>query len=268
MNIMNNSMEKSKISEMFRGKKNKILSIYFTAGFPELNSTNRVILALQKSGVDMIEVGIPFSDPLADGSVIQQTSMVALSNGMTINILFNQLASIKDQVQVPLVLMGYLNPILKYGIEKFCSEASKLGISGVIVPDIPLDEYIQNYQNIFESYRLPLIFLITPSTPDNRIRLIDSVSKGFIYAVSSLSTTGKEENYSELHRAYLSRISSLKLSNPILVGFGIHNKQTFNIATQYCNGAIIGSAFLKCIGNGSDIEGNTASFISKIRGNN
>lgn len=266
---MNNIMEKSKISEMFRRKKNKILSIYFTAGYPELNSTNRVILALQKSGVDMIEVGIPFSDPLADGRVIQQTSMVALSNGMTINVLFNQLASIKDQVQVPLVLMGYLNPILKYGIEKFCFEASQLGISGVIVPDIPVDEYyIQNYQDVFDSYRLPLIFLITPSTPDTRIRLIDSVSKGFIYAVSSLSTTGKEENYAESHRAYLSRISSLNLSNPILVGFGIHNEQTFNIATQYCHGAIIGSAYLKCIGNGSDIEGNTELFISKIRGNN
>lgn len=265
---MNNSMEKSKISEMFRRKKNKILSIYFTAGFPELNSTNRVILALQKSGVDMIEVGIPFSDPLADGRVIQQTSMVALSNGMTLNVLFNQLASIKDQVKVPLVLMGYLNPILKYGIEKFCFEASQLGISGVIVPDIPLDDYIQNYRNIFEFYRLPLIFLITPSTPDIRIRLIDSVSKGFIYAVSSLSTTGKEENYSESHRAYLSRISSLNLRNPILVGFGIHDEQTFNIATQYCHGAIIGSAYLKCIANGSDIERNTELFISKIKGNN
>lgn len=260
-------METNKINKLFDTKQGKVLSIYFTAGYPNIDSTAQIILALQRNGVDLIEVGMPYSDPLADGSVIQQTCSMAISNGMSIKLLFEQLASIKEKVDVPLVLMGYLNPILKYGIEIFCEQAKSVGVSGVIIPDIPLDEYEQHYKRIFEQHSLLFVFLITPSTTEERIRKTDKLSSGFIYAVSSSSITGKECRFSELQREYLSRISKLNLHNPILVGFGIHNAETFRDATEFCRGAIIGSAFLKRISVDNDIEKNTEDFLREINEN-
>ncbi len=261
-------METNKINKLFGTKQGKVLSIYFTAGYPKVDSTEQIILALQKNGVDLVEVGMPYSDPLADGSVIQQTSTMAISNGMTIKLLFEQLASIKEKVDIPLVLMGYLNPVLKYGIEKFCEQAKNVGVSGVIIPDIPLDEYEQHYKSIFEQHSLRFVFLITPRTTEERIRQIDKISNGFIYAVSSSSITGKENRFSEPQRQYLSRIGRLNLHNPVLVGFGIHNAETFRDAIEFCRGAIIGSAFLKRIGVDNDIEKNTRDFLTLLSDKN
>lgn len=250
------------INKLFQDKKNNVLSIYFTAGFPSLNDTIAIINELEKSDVDMIEIGIPFSDPLADGPTIQHSSEAALENGMTIKLLFEQIKTLNSSI--PLVLMGYLNPVLQYGVEQFCKDASSLGISGVIIPDLPMQEYLNEYKLIFDKYDLKNIFLITPQTSEARIRLIDEHSNGFIYMVSSASTTGTKSEIGAEQENYFKRIQEMKLKNPIIIGFGIHDHHTFLKACEYANGAIIGSAFIKAIGKSVDLKKDISVFVSTI----
>ena len=241
----------------------KLLSIYFTAGFPNLNDTADIIIKLQESGVDMIEIGLPFSDPLADGPTIQDSSMSAINNGMNTDILFNQLKDIRDKVSIPLIIMGYFNPILQYGVEKFCKKCNEIGIDGLIIPDLPIDYYLENYKSIFEQNKLYNMFLIAPQTSDERIRKIDSISKGFIYMVSSSSITGSKNSFSSEQINYFERIEKMNLNTPRIIGFGVGNKETFNATVNYSKGAIIGSAFIKNLNeNGID---SIDSFIKSIR---
>jgi tryptophan synthase alpha chain len=223
----------------------KLLSIYFTAGFPQINDTVSIIQNLEKSGVDMIEIGLPFSDPLADGPTIQDSSTKALKNGMSTERLFDQLKDIRKTVSIPLIIMGYFNPMLQYGVEAFCQKCKETGIDGLIIPDLPVDVYHESYKQIFEKYGLVNVFLITPQTADERIRYIDSVSDGFIYMVSSSSTTGAQSGFGNEQTSYFQRIAKMQLKNPQIVGFGISNNQTFLQATKHAKGAIIGSAFIK-----------------------
>ena len=223
----------------------KLLSIYFSAGYPALNDTVEIIKKLENSGVDMIEIGLPFSDPLADGPTIQESSTQALKNGMHTELIFEQLKDIRKSVSIPLILMGYFNPMLQYGVEAFCRKCKEIGIDGFIIPDLPADVYHEQYKAIFEKYELLNIFLITPQTSDERIRYIDTISEGFIYMVSSASTTGAKSGFGDIQQNYFKRISDLNLKNPQIVGFGISNKETFLQATTYAKGAIIGSAFIK-----------------------
>tara|TARA_Y100000746_G_scaffold36769_1_gene27511 strand:- start:810 stop:1574 length:765 start_codon:yes stop_codon:yes gene_type:complete len=236
----------NRINKVFEKKKN-LLSIYFTAGFPKINDTLKIIKELDKSRVDMIEIGLPFSDPLADGPTIQKSSEKALINGMTTNLLFDQLKDLRKISDVPVVIMGYFNPILQYGIERFCSNCKDVGIDGLIIPDLPADIYKKNYKNIFKKHKLNMMFLITPQTSNERINLIDNLSKGFIYMVSSYSVTGARDFFDEYQIDYFKRIKKMKLSNPVLIGFGIGNNNTYKTACKYSSGAIIGSAFIKHI---------------------
>jgi tryptophan synthase alpha chain len=240
----------------------KLLSIYFTAGYPNLNDTAEVIKQLQSSGVDMIEIGLPFSDPLADGPTIQASSTAALDNGMTTEIIFEQLKSIRDEVSIPLLIMGYFNPMLQYGIEAFCKKCSETGIDGLIIPDLPVDVFHKEYLPIFEKYGLYNVFLITPQTSDERIKYIDTISKGFIYMVSSASTTGAKNSFDQQQQDYFKRIEDLNLKTPQIIGFGISNHETFKQATQHASGAIIGSAFVKFLTEHS-IKG-IPSFVKEI----
>ena len=228
-------------------KEGKLLSIYFTAGYPSLNDTVTTIENLEKNGVDMIEIGMPFSDPLADGPTIQASSTQALQNGMTSNVLFDQLKNIRKTVSIPLILMGYFNPMLQYGVEEFCKKCQEVGIDGLIIPDLPVEVYHEQYQTVFEQHRLLNIFLITPQTSEKRIRYMDSISKGFIYTVSSASTTGSQIGFGKDQTNYFKRIVEMNLDNPQIIGFGISNQETFSQATKYAKGAIIGSAFIKFV---------------------
>ena len=223
----------------------KLLSIYFSAGFPKLDDTVEIIKELEKNNVDFIEIGLPFSDPLADGPTIQDSSSQALKNGMNTNCLFNQLKNIRNSVKIPLIIMGYFNPILQYGVEKFCKKCEEVGIDGCIIPDLPVQIFHENYKKIFDKYGLINIFLITPQTTENRIKYIDEVSDGFIYLVSSSSTTGGINGFGNEQLNYFKRISRMNLKNPLITGFGISDKKSFNEATSYSNGGIIGSAFIK-----------------------
>jgi len=229
------------------GEDKKLLSIYFSAGYPNLNDTVSIIQDLEKSGVDMIEIGLPFSDPLADGPTIQKSSTIALKNGMGTDLLFNQLKDIRKTVSIPLIIMGYFNPVFQYGVENFCKKCQEIGVDGLILPDLPLDVYKEEYEPIFKKYNLINIFLITPQTSDARIREIDDASDGFIYMVSSASTTGAKQGLGEEQQAYFERIASMNLKNPQIVGFGISNARTFEQATSTAKGAIIGSAFIKIL---------------------
>ncbi|MGY3792789.1 tryptophan synthase subunit alpha [uncultured Aquimarina sp.] len=241
----------------------KLLSIYFTAGYPSLHDTKKIIQDLEKSGVDMIEIGLPFSDPLADGPTIQESSTAALKNGMTTKLLFEQLEDIRETVSIPLIIMGYFNPMMQYGVEAFCAKCQEIGIDGLIIPDLPVAEYHEQYQEIFEKYGLINVFLITPQTSEERIRFIDSVSNGFIYMVSSASTTGAKNTFGNVQQEYFERIEGLQLKNPQIVGFGISNNETFLQATKTAKGAIIGSAFIKHLTqNGADA---VEDFIKQIR---
>lgn len=224
---------------------NKLLSVYFTAGYPKLNDTLEIIRSLEKSGVGMVEIGLPFSDPLADGPVIQQSSSAALNNGMNSQLLFEQLKDIRKEVEIPLLIMGYFNPILQFGVEKFCEECKKIGIDGLIIPDLPLEEFQQNYQDIFLRNELLNIFLIAPQTSEKRIREIDEAAKGFIYMVSSSATTGKTDGFGEEQKNYFKRIHNMNLKNKKMVGFGVKDKKSFEQVTELNSGGIIGSAFVK-----------------------
>ena len=235
MNRINQKLEEDK----------KLLSIYFTAGYPNINDTVSIIQNLEKSNVDMIEIGLPFSDPLADGPTIQDSSTKALRNGMTSELLFKQLRDIRETVSIPLIIMGYFNPMLQFGVEAFCKKCQEVGVDGLIIPDLPVDVYHKEYKSTFEKYGLINVFLITPQTSDERIRFIDSVSDGFIYMVSSASTTGAKTGFGNEQDVYFDRIAKMNLKNPQIVGFGISNNETFTQATKQAKGAIIGSAFIK-----------------------
>ncbi|HEY6162480.1 MAG TPA: tryptophan synthase subunit alpha [Bacteroidia bacterium] len=252
----------NKVQQLFTKGKGNILSVYFTAGFPALEDTVPVLEHLVNAGVDMIEIGIPFSDPLADGPVIQQSSERALENGMSLKKLFGQLKDHKSKA--PLLLMGYLNPVLQFGAENFCREAQACGISGVIIPDLPMQEYQEEYKTLFEKYGLVNVFLITPQTSAERIRFIDEHSNGFIYLVSSASTTGVKSGISEEQERYFARVKNMKLKNPLMIGFGISDKKGFEKACAHANGAIIGSAFIKML-NEDGVKGINA-FVKGIRG--
>jgi len=240
----------------------KLLSIYFTAGYPDLVDTATIIQQLENSGVDFVEIGLPFSDPLADGPTIQASSTQALRNGMTTSILFEQLKEIRKTVDIPLIIMGYFNPILQYGVEAFCEKCSEIGIDGLIIPDLPVDVYNETYKTVFEKYGLINVFLITPQTSAERIRFIDSISNGFIYMVSSASVTGSQSGFGKEQTDYFKRIAVMNLKNPQVIGFGISDKETFKQATAYAKGAIIGSAFIKHITEKG--KGKISDFIRAI----
>jgi len=259
----------SRIAQLFDKSKQtakKVLNVYCTAGYPELNSTLDVMEALQAGGADLIELGMPYSDPLADGEVIQQSGGVALENGMTIHLLFEQLQDFRQNIHVPVILMGYMNPVLQYGFENFCQKAAEVGIDGLILPDLPPLEFEQEYSQILKRYKLDFIFLVTPETSGERIQQLDSLSSGFLYAVSSSSTTGHEKDFSEVEK-YLSRLQHYQLQNPVLVGFGIKDKASFDRTTQYTDGAIIGSAYIKALHGQKGkaaIEQATRSFLNTV----
>ena len=262
----------NRLDQLFAAKKNNVLNIYCTAGYPQLNSTVQVLHALQNNGADLIEIGMPYSDPLADGEVIQQSSAVALQNGMTLEILFQQLHNLRKSHSLggvgevlPIILMGYMNPILQFGIEKFCAKANEVGVDGVILPDLPMYEFETIYKPLFDTNNLKFIFLVTPETGEERIRKIDALCSGFLYAVSSSSTTGKNKAI-EGQEDYFKKLQQMNLKNPVLVGFGIKDKATFASACKYTNGAIIGSAYIKALENTTDINQTTKEFLNSITG--
>lgn len=254
----------NRINQLFQDKKENILSVYFTAGYPQLDDTVTIIESLVNNGVDLIEIGMPFSDPVADGPVIQNSSLVALHNGMTIKKLFEQLQGIRGKVNIPLILMGYLNPVVQFGLENFCRKCAEVGIDGLILPDLPLNEYQEEYQPLFEKYNLHNILLITPQTSEKRLSQIDEASSGFIYMVSSSSTTGVKNNVSDFHQDYFERIQQMNLKNPRLIGFGISNRETFENACKYAQGAIIGSAFVKALDGEVTLDVKISNFVKSI----
>ena len=252
-----------RLEKLFKEKDSNVLNIYCTAGYPQLDSTLEVMKALQANGADIIELGIPYSDPLADGPIIQQSGQIALTNGMTIKKLFEQLKDFRNDINIPVILMGYLNPVLQYGFEKFCIDASAIGIDGLILPDMPEYEFEKEYGAIMSKYNLDFIFLVTPETSEERVRKLDALSSGFLYAVSSSSTTGSDKNMDEVSN-YLERLKSYRLKNPILAGFGIKDKTTFDAVCHYINGGIIGSAYIKALEDVTDIEAATEKFLQPI----
>jgi tryptophan synthase alpha chain len=256
----------NRIKALFREQgSNKILSVYYTAGYPGLNDTMPLLQELQDSGVDMVELGIPFSDPLADGPTIQKSSEVALRNGMTLDLLFSQLKEMRSTIRIPVLLMGYLNPVMQFGVEKFIDRCCETGIDGVIIPDLPMDDYIKHYRSSFRAKDVCPVFLITPQTSEARIRNIDGESEGFIYMVSSASVTGSSISQNEDQKTYFSRVKNLALKNPTLVGFGISDRESFEFASSYSRGAIVGSAFIKAITGAADWRAATRDFVHRLR---
>lgn len=244
----------NRITQLFENKNKNILSIYFTAGFPHLNDTCEIIRELESNGVDLIEIGIPFSDPMADGPTIQESGTIALRNGMTLSLLFDQLKDIRKNTAIPLIMMGYLNPIMQYGFEDFCRKCKEIGIDGAIIPDLPFKDYMEEYKPIAEKYGIKIIMLITPETSVERVRLIDEHTDGFIYMVSSAATTGAQKSFDEQKQAYFKKINGLNLRNPLLIGFGISNKATLVAAQENSNGAIIGSKFISLLKDSADVK--------------
>lgn len=253
----------SRIEALFQRKKEKILNVYCTAGYPQPDSTLKIMKALQENGADMIELGMPYSDPLADGPVIQHSSGIALSNGMTIKKLFEQLTDFRKDIHLPVILMGYMNPVLQYGFEKFCADASAVGVDGLILPDLPAYEFEMEYGPVIKKHGLDFIFLVTPETSAERIKKLDHLSNGFLYAVSSSSTTGSNKNMSEVSH-YLQKLNGLGLRNPVLVGFGIGDRQSFDEACRYAKGAIIGTAFIKALKNSENEENSVKQFLRSV----
>lgn len=253
----------SRLKALFEQKSQRVLNVYCTAGYPQLNSTLLVMESLQANGANIIEIGIPYSDPLADGEVIQTSSHIALENGMTIQVLFDQLSQMRKTIHIPVVLMGYMNPILQYGFEAFCKKAKEVGVDGLILPDLPLFEFEHIYGRTINENELDFIFLVTPETPVERLRKLDSLSSGFLYAVSSSATTGTDKDFSKV-ATYLQQLQAMELKNPILVGFGIKDKSSFDAVSKYANGAIIGSAYIKALSKGEAIESTTNIFLKGV----
>ncbi len=256
----------SRLENLFKAHSQRVLNVYFTAGYPQLNSTLQIMESLQENGANIIELGMPYSDPLADGEVIQVSSLHALSNGMTLQVLFKQLSEMRKSIHIPVVLMGYMNPILQYGFEAFCARAKEVGVDGLILPDLPLFEFENSYGKTIKDNGLDFIFLVTPETPEERLRKLDSLSSGFLYAVSSSATTGKDKDFSQV-ALYLERLQQMNLKNPILVGFGIKDKQTFDAVNEFSNGAIIGSAYIKALAEGEEVGVTTKQFLNSVLGN-
>jgi len=256
----------SRIQELFSRKNSNVLNVYCTAGYPHLKSTRQVLKALQESGADLVELGMPYSDPLADGPVIQASGTQALANGMSITVLFEQLQGFREEIKLPVVLMGYMNPVLQYGFEKFCADAKSAGVDGLILPDLPEHEFETVYGPVIRKYGLDFIFLVTPETSETRIRKLDGLSSGFLYAVSSSATTGKDKDFSAVE-TYLERLRNMNLKNPVMVGFGVKDKQTFASACKHVNGAIIGTAFIRHLEGAADneIADRVSAFIQNIR---
>jgi tryptophan synthase alpha chain len=254
----------NRIHYLFNTKQDRVLSIYFTAGFPKLEDTIPVMEAIEAGGADIIEIGIPYSDPIADGPTIQDSNMIALENGMSMKKLFEQLKGFRARVHLPVVLMGYLNPIIQFGMEEFCKKCKEVGVDGLIVPDLPMQQYLDEYKSLFDSYGLVNTFLISPQTSEKRIREIDENTDGFIYMVSSHSITGAKADISEEQIAYFERVKAMNLKNPRLIGFGISDAQTFTTASQYSNGAIIGSAFIKTVKNSQNLSKDIQEYIQSV----
>ena len=254
----------NRINTLFNQKKQDILSVYFTAGYPRTDSTTDILHELQRQGVDMVEIGIPFSDPMADGPVIQASSTQALKNGMSLKKLFSQLENIRVGINIPLILMGYLNPIMQYGFENFCRDCAERGIDGMIIPDLPFRDYLESFKPVADRYDLRIIMLITPETSEERIRFIDEHTDGFIYMVSSASTTGAQSSFAGAKEAYFRHIEGMQLRNPRLVGFGISNRETFETACLHASGGIIGSKFIELLQEKPDIETAVGELLHRI----
>jgi tryptophan synthase alpha chain len=255
----------NRIKELFKSKRKSLLSVYYTAGFPTLTATIPIAQHLEKAGVDIIEIGIPFSDPIADGPTIQESNKIALDNGMNLHLLLEQVRGIRKCVSLPIILMGYLNPVLQFGFEKFVKEAARVGVDGLILPDLPVDEYLLMYKKIVDENELTNTFLISPTTSEKRIRKIDAASNGFIYAVSSSSTTGAQQGFSTEQESYFKRLQDMELVNPFLIGFGVSNHETFAAVSKYSLGAIVGSAFISLLKSSTDLESDITRFIKGLR---
>lgn len=255
----------NRINKLFENRKKKILSVYFTAGYPELNDTLSIIRELDKSGVDMIEIGMPFSDPVADGPVIQRSSEQALRNGMTLNLLFEQLSALRKITDIPLILMGYFNPVFRFGIEKFLEKCRETGIDGTIIPDLPVEEFKESYESLFTKYNILNIFLVSPQTPVERILWLDSISTGFLYIVSTTATTGGTNSFDRTHLDYFRKVNDLKLKTPGLIGFGISDKTTYDQACEFSSGVIIGSAFIRVLDEKDSLPEKIHRFVNELR---
>lgn len=256
-----------RIKRLFSQERDKILSVYFTAGYPQLDDTMAIVRNLSKAGADMIEIGMPYSDPVADGPTIQQSNQQALENGMSVKLLMEQLKPLREYTDIPVILMGYANPVIQYGVEQFCKDCADRGIDGLIIPDLPMQEYLDHYHNLFQQYGLHNVFLITPQTSEERIRWIDSHSDSFIYAVADASITGSVKDISNQQQSYFKKLQDMKLIHPFLIGFGIYNHETFNLASEFASGAIIGSAFIKVLRGVSDLESVVNQFVQSIKNN-
>ncbi len=254
----------NRIHTLFKEKDSRVLSIYFTAGFPNLEDTLPIMEAIQAGGADIIEIGVPFSDPVADGPTIQDSNKIALDNGMSMKLLFDQLIGFRAKIQLPVVLMGYLNPIMQFGMEAFCQKCKEVGVDGLIVPDLPMQQYLDEYKAMFDEYGIVNTFLISPQTSEKRIREIDEKTDGFIYMVSSHGTTGAKAGISEQQIAYFERVEAMNLKNPTLIGFGISDAETFSKASEFCNGAIIGSAFIKKIQESENLSEGIQTYLQSV----
>lgn len=254
----------NRLQQLFATKRKNLLSIYYTAGYPNLTDTLKIAEALEKAGADFMEIGFPYSDPVADGPTIQASSKEALDKGMTLEILFEQLKDVRKSVNIPILLMGYVNVVLQYGVEEFCKKCKEVGVDGCIIPDLPMYEYEELYHNFFSENELSNIFLVTPQTSDERIRKIDGLSNAFIYLLSSAATTGKDLDVSDQARTYFARIKAMELENPVMIGFGISDRKTFDSANEYASGAIIGSAFVKNLDK-NNLEKSIERFMSEFR---
>lgn len=255
----------NRIDRLFKSKTPKVLSVFYTAGFPALGDTVSIARHLEEAGADLIEIGIPFSDPVADGPIIQASSKTAIDNGMTVKRLLEQVREIRKDVTLPIVLMGYLNPVLQYGVERFFREAAASGVDGLILPDLPLEEFHSEYKDLAQSLNLNVIFLVSPTTPEDRIRMIDELSSGFVYAVSSSGTTGARSDFSSDQEQYFQRLKSLNLKNPVLIGFGIADLYTFSKACEFASGAIVGSAFINLLKQSNNFEADILRFVKNLK---
>jgi tryptophan synthase alpha chain len=257
----------SRLTKLFQDNKKGILSVFYTAGFPKLKDTVEIAKHLEKAGADIIEIGIPFSDPVADGPTIQASNKVALDNGMSVKLLLEQVKEIRKEVSIPIVLMGYLNPVLQYGVEEFCKDAVECGADGLILPDLPLDEFKVRHKEFITSLELDVIFLVSPTTSDDRIRAIDELSTGFVYAVSSSSTTGAKKGFNSDQESYFEKLKAMKLKNPFLIGFGISDQETFSKACEFASGAIVGSAFIHLLKESNNFKADISDFVKSLRSN-